>query len=104
PGTGHTGEAASRLPPCDDICEWRVTIVTYWTKYADGTAPVQVALVATSRSRRALSSVSAHSPCGVESPVTPAPGHRWSRPSSVQKVRMATLRSAVRRAASTQPR
>ena len=54
-------------------------------------------------SRRAFSSVSAHSPAGVESQVMPPPVPKCSWPSSIQNVRMATLSSPCRRSASTQP-
>src|SRR5205807_7369382 len=58
---------------------------------------------ATSSSRRALSSVSSHSPCGVESQVMPPPVPKWMRPSANQKLRMPTLSSPRRRSASTHP-
>ena len=51
----------------------------------------------------ALSSVSAHSPDGVESQVTAPPVPKWIWPSSSQNVRMATFRSPWPRSASTQP-
>ena len=54
-------------------------------------------------SRRAFSSVSSHSPAGVESQVMPPPVPKWSWPSSNQNVRMATLSSPSPRSASTQP-
>ena len=58
---------------------------------------------ASRRRLRAFSSVSAHSPSGVESQVMPPPVPKFSSSSSIQNVRIATLRSPTRRSASTQP-
>src|SRR5207247_2350085 len=50
---------------------------------------------ATRTSLRALSSVSCHSPSGVDPHVMPPPVPKWIAPSSNQNVRMATLSSPV---------